>query len=162
MKKYDVNFYNRFTGIKRRCIDVKDKDYARYGGSGIKFLWKNYEEFKKDMYPSFLRHAKKFGRGNTSIDRIDNSKGYCKENTRWATTKEQARNKKDNRYIKYKNKTLIIADWAKEIGASRQAVRYRLEQGWSIKSIIETPFIHSNKYNYEKNKVGSSKKNNII
>jgi hypothetical protein len=31
-----------------------------------------------------------------SIDRIDNNKGYCKDNCRWATCKEQNNNKRNN------------------------------------------------------------------
>lgn len=47
-----------------------------------------------------------------SIDRIDNSKGYSKENCRWATVVEQARNKTTVTKYTYQGKTLTIPEWA--------------------------------------------------
>ena len=44
------------------------------------------------MYESYLEHIKKFGKKNTTIDRIDNDGNYCKENCHWATAKEQSLN----------------------------------------------------------------------
>lgn len=57
-----------------------------------------------------------------------------------------------NRYITYKGRTMIIADWARELNISRQSLRYRLENNWDIKSIIETPFNYANRYNGTKPK----------
>lgn len=141
-------FYNLYTGIRRRIIDKSHKDYPRYGAKGLTFDWKDYHSFKTDMYQPYLDHCKKFGKSNTSIDRIDGAKGYSKENCRWATIKEQASNKKTNRYFTYKGKTMIIADWAREIGCSRQALRYRLENGLDIGTALKMPFKHSNKYGH--------------
>ena len=139
-------FYNLYTGIRRRIFDKKSKDYSRYGGKGLTFDWKNYSDFKADMYESYIAHCKKHGKNNTSIDRIDGTKGYSKENCRWATISEQAKNRNTNRYFTYNGKTMIIADWAREIGCSRQALRYRLENGLTIEEAIKIPFNHSNKY----------------
>jgi hypothetical protein len=139
-------FYRVFNRIRCRITDPTDKSYSRYGGMGLTFEWPNYMAFKKDMYRSYLAHCKKHGKENTTIDRIDNAKGYSKQNCRWATWQEQARNKTTNRYITFKGRTMIIADWARELGVSRQALRYRLEQGWDIESIITMPMNHANKY----------------
>jgi len=139
-------FYNLYTGIKRRIVDTKSKDYHRYGGKGLTFEWEDYYAFKKDMYKSYLAHCKKHGKHNTSIDRIDGTKGYSKENCRWVTMLEQAHNRVTNRYFTYKGETLVIADWARRIGCSRQALRYRLDKGLTIEDAIKLPFNHANKY----------------
>lgn len=144
-------FYRRFNRIRCRITDPNLKSYKHYGGRGLKFGWEGYVEFKKDMYPSYLEHVKKHGDKNTTFERIDNNKGYSKENCRWATFQEQAKNRRTNKYITYKGRTMIIADWARELGISRQAIRYRLVQGWKFEDIIEIPFSHSNEYSKIKN-----------
>lgn len=139
-------FYQVFHGIRKRITDPTSKNYKSYGGRGLTFDWNGYVEFKKDMYESFLKHCEEHGRNNTTIERIDNNKGYSKENCRWATQQEQQKNKRSSRYITYKGETMIVADWARRLNISRQTLRYRLEKGWDIKSIIETPFNYANRY----------------
>tara|TARA_Y100000310_G_C20414659_1_gene683698 strand:+ start:85 stop:582 length:498 start_codon:yes stop_codon:yes gene_type:complete len=55
--------------------------------------WESYEKFKEDMYKAYLKHVKIHGERNTTIDRINNVKGYFKRNCRWATYSVQIRNR---------------------------------------------------------------------
>ena len=86
-------FYTIFYDIKARTswkpLREQEKCYE-----WVKNLWNSFEEFKNDMYESYLAHVKEYWEKDTTIDRINPYKDYCKENCRWATIKEQALNKK--------------------------------------------------------------------
>lgn len=80
--------------MKRRCIDKNRKDYKDYGGRGIATC--------KDWLYSFTNFLTDMGRAPSpkhSIDRKDNNGNYEKSNCRWATPKEQANNKRNNKKI---------------------------------------------------------------
>ena len=66
----------------QRCINPKHKKYHIYGGKGITIdpKWESFEGFWEDMETGY--------ESNLTIDRIDSSKGYTKDNCRWIT-KEQ-------------------------------------------------------------------------
>ena len=116
--------------MKRRCFNPNNERYKDYGGRGITMCeqWKN--DFLKFMADMGERPSKKH-----SIDRIDNDKGYCKQNCRWATTKEQNNNMRSNRLITYNNETHNMSEWAEILGLKYHTLTAR---------------IYSNNYDIEK------------
>lgn len=132
-------FYNTFHGIRARCSNPKERCYYRYGGRGIKCLWKSFEEFRNDMYESYLEHVKKFGEKNTTIDRIDNNGNYSNKNCRWATHKEQCRNTRFNVFITFQNNTLCLKDWAIKQNINLGTLHKRFKMNWPIEKALTAP-----------------------
>lgn len=121
-----------WSGMKQRCENPNDPSYAHYGGRGIAVCpeWRSFEQFLADMgrRPS-LKH---------SLDRIDNNKGYSKENCRWATSSEQNRNHRRNRRLTFNGETLHILDWAQRLGLTQQALQGRLKK-WPLERALSEP-----------------------
>lgn len=115
-KVYDHPLYFIWMGMIARCEKKASKNYHRYGGKGIKVCnrWHSFDLFVEDMG---ARPSKKH-----SIDRIDNDKGYSPENCRWATKKEQARNRTNNRLISYLGITMTMIEWAEKLCVSRHTL----------------------------------------
>ena len=79
-----TNEYRAYSRAKRRCNSPKSAGWKYYGKKGIKFLFKNFEEFFTELGP--LPPGK-------TLDRYPNNQGnYEPGNVRWATPKEQVAN----------------------------------------------------------------------
>ena len=91
-----TRFYVIWRSAIQRCYYPSHKNYKNYGGRGIRLhkRWLKFENFRDDMYKSYLIHVKRFGEKNTQIDRIRVNGNYYKDNCRWVTLKEQAANKR--------------------------------------------------------------------
>jgi len=105
-----------------------------YAGRGISICerWQQFENFIEDMLPSMPK-------GNdVSIERIDNEQGYYKENCRWATVKEQARNRRTTVFVKYKGKEYPLAELAEihDIPYRLFYKRVRIS-GWSVERALK-------------------------
>ncbi len=126
--------YMAWQSMIKRCTNPNDKAYHNYGGRGIKVCkrWMKFENFLEDMgEPPTQEH---------SIDRIDNDGNYCKANCQWAIPKEQARNRRNNLFITYRNKTQLLIQWAEEYQISYYVLWERLfKLGWSIEKALTTP-----------------------
>jgi hypothetical protein len=138
----ETRFYKIWSGIKTRCLNKNEANYKRYGEKGIKICdrWLKFENFRDDMYEAYLKHVKEFGEKNTSIDRIDNDGNYELSNCKWSTRKEQNNNKRNNRLIKYKDKILNLAQWARELKINEGTLHHRIcNNNWNIEKAFTTP-----------------------
>lgn len=89
-KERDLGLFAKYLNMQRRCKYKSQYHWQYYIGRGIKIEWKCYKDFKKDMFESYLNHLNKYGHRDTTLDRINSRKNYCKKNCRWATYKIQA------------------------------------------------------------------------
>ena len=79
--------YVAFHSAKRRCTCKKIRQWKDYGGRGIRFLFKSFPQFFKEL-------GSKPG-PEYSLDRFPNSDGHYEPgNVRWATPEQQASNKR--------------------------------------------------------------------
>jgi len=122
--------FKSWTSMKQRCLNPKMKYFDRYGGKGIKVCKRwlhSFENFLADMgkRPS-IEH---------SLDRIDGTKGYSPDNCRWATPKEQAKNRKTT--VIYNGET--ASDASRRLGGGGALVSQRMMNGWSIEKAFTTP-----------------------
>ena len=125
--------YNIWSAMKRRCLNPNVLEYKYYGAKGIMVCpqWVgSFEQFLQDMGPRPTE--------DHSIDRIDNNGPYSPSNCRWATPKEQARNKSNSHKITVNGETKTIAEWAETIGISQDVISDRLRRGDSGPRLFRT------------------------
>lgn len=116
-----------------RCRCLTSRNSKNYGGRGITVCdrWLDFSSFIADMGP---RPSSKY-----SLERINNDGSYCKSNCRWATRKEQMRNKRTNRVLTYAGKTMCLAAWSDETGINQDALWMRLKLGWPVERALTEP-----------------------
>lgn len=120
--------------MRTRCHRPDHKQYSDYGGRGITVCDRWRWSFKAFLADMGLRPSSAH-----SIDRIDNNKGYYKENCRWATRQEQSANKRSNRLFTFYGKTMPLARWSRVSCVPRATICTRLETGWRVQDAFWTP-----------------------
>lgn len=124
--RHGTKEYRTWIHILNRC---SDKDNINYGGRGIKVCdkWsKSFEAFFNDMgqAPS-PKH---------SIDRKDTNGNYEPLNCRWATSKEQNNNRRNNKIIQWNGQNKTLIQWCELLNLHYDRTRSRINSGWSVES----------------------------
>lgn len=115
--------YRVWMKMRSRCNNPNVPAYPRYGGRGVRVCpqWDDFSVFLADMGGKPSRWH--------SIDRIDNEKGYEPGNCRWATMKQQQRNRSSNRLVFYDGLTATVSEHCERIGLKATTVHMRLKKG---------------------------------
>jgi len=122
--------YASWWAMLARCNNPDHRGYHCYGGRGVRVCdrWANsFRAFVEDMGRRPVGH---------SLDRIDQDGHYTPDNCRWATRKEQANNRRNNRLITAHGKTMTIAQWAEATGLKYWVIRHRLDRGMSHEKCV--------------------------
>lgn len=111
--------YSIWEGMTQRC-----RHHEHYAGRGIKVCesWSSFENFYSDMGDPPTEHH--------TLERNDGTKGYAKENCRWATMLEQSRNTSRNVLFTYRGETKCISAWAEKVGINERTMRGRIARGF--------------------------------
>lgn len=132
--------YQVWVDMLRRCNNKSRESYKYYEAKGITVCkeWEKFENFYNDMgkRPDGL-----------TIERLDYTKGYYKENCIWASVEVQNRNKSDTRKITINNVTKSLAEWCREYKIGRSTITYRLSKGYSIVEAITIPTLYKGEFN---------------
>jgi hypothetical protein len=119
--------------INERCHDKNSKDYSGWGGRGVSA----YPEWRHDFL-AFYNHVGPKPSSKHSIDRYPNNEGnYEPGNVRWATSEEQARNRRSNRHLTYRGKTRCIREWEEVLGLNKGILKARLHLGWEGERLFQ-------------------------
>lgn len=122
--------YRIWTQLKNRCDNKKNVSYKYYGAIGVKYCksWEKFENFWRDMK---LEYA-----DDLSIDRIDNRKGYSKNNCRWVKLDIQSLNKRRTIYVEHNGIKKPLVVFSRELGIPYSTSLSRYYKGWSVEEIL--------------------------
>ena len=114
--------YSSWVAMKHRCNNSASHNYHLYGGRGISVhpRWSDFVNFLADMgdRPE-----------GTSLDREDPDGDYCPGNCRWATSKQQARNRRTSVLTEVDGVLMNLVDVADDFGIPRTTLYRRYRQG---------------------------------
>lgn len=116
--------YRIWGKMKIRCSSDDGAVRKHYKEKGISVC----DEWKSDFMAFYEWSMKNGYKDDLTIDRIDNSKGYCPENCRWATREEQARNQTKNIYVTYNGKDYVLSELCEIIGFPKSTAYRRYDR----------------------------------
>lgn len=129
--------YGTWCNMKQRCYDENHPDFKKYGAKGVTVCdeWQEYPPFREwAMANGYDPTAK---RGEYTIDRIDNAKGYSPDNCRWADYIVQNNNRSNTLMLTMNGETKPVCDWARQYGIKSKTIKARIyNYHWSVEDAI--------------------------
>lgn len=125
--------YSVWQSMKSRCNNRHSQFFSNYGDRGIRVCkqWEKFENFWDDMKDGYEE--------GLTLERIDNDCDYHPSNCRWATYREQQRNKTTNNILTLNGISKTLIEWVEETGIGGVTITSRLKRGWTIQKTLTTP-----------------------
>lgn len=139
--------YRIWRNMKTRCANENIKAYKDYGGRGIKVC----DEWI-DNFQSFYDWSMANGYSDRlTIERVNVNGNYEPSNCKWATMKDQQRNKTNNHLLTFNGDTLTLAEWSEVTGIHRATLKSRLDAGCTVgKTLTESVQRNADRLSFEK------------
>ena len=122
-----------------RCTDPRSKDYQKYGGRGIR-VWAAWQR----DFSAFLSDVGRKPSSTHQLERVNNNRGYIPSNVKWATAKEQARNRRSSVWLRWRGERHTVVEWSELLSLSAPAIYARIRYGWTVNRILSTPVLERN------------------
>lgn len=116
--------YTAWSNMISRCENSKHHQYKDYGGRGIS-IWEPW----RHSFGNFFAYIGKRPSSKHTLDRINNNLGYMPGNIRWATWKEQQRNRRSNKRLMHMGVVKTQIEWAEHLGMSPEKLKDQIENG---------------------------------
>lgn len=127
--KKETPTYIAWKSMKHRCNGKSRDALKNYKNIKIEDpRWLTFENFLADMGE---RPSPKL-----SLDRIDNLKGYCKSNCRWATAMQQIYNRRVSVKLTAFGVTMGQAQWEQRLGLVHGELRRKLNSEFSLEHYL--------------------------
>lgn len=116
--KHDPEKVGSWKSYWRAKKRVSENHKNAYGH--VEFRFNSFEEWFTELGPR---------PEGMSVDRIDPKGHYEPGNVRWATHKQQCRNRTNNRLVRYNGQQMCLTNAAEAAGISKSALERRLKAG---------------------------------
>lgn len=117
-----------------RCNNPNSSSYPNYGGRGIQNKFKSLDHFIEVMGDTYIK--------GLSIDRIDVNGHYEPSNVRWATWTQQHRNRRNNKYVEFNGKNILLLEYCEKNKLKFDTINNRISRlKWSVERALTTPII---------------------
>lgn len=138
--------YRSWAAMRDRCSRKEHSHYASYGGRGIAVCERWQESFQE-----FLADMGERPHG-TTLDRIDNDRGYSKDNCQWSTRSVQNKNQHHPKRpglgmkLSHDGLTLTIKEWSSRLGIPVPTLHRRVKVGQPVHKVLSTSRLSANQY----------------
>ena len=125
--------YHAWSRMKARCSNPLDNRWETHGARGILVCERWLESFENFYADMGARPAP-----SLSLERKDNDGNYTPENCVWATSREQADNRRTTLKIEIEGRVQSLKAWCRELSLPYLRTWKRLyKSGWTIERALQ-------------------------